>query len=177
MTSSSGFCSLIKIPLNFFDTAASSTVSPISCSDNVCASIVRTASAECFGEGNQYGDGSGTAGFYSPDLLFFDTILGTSLIANSSAPIVFGCNTSLFGDLTRSDRAVDGIFGFGRQELSVILQLSSRKITPKVFSHCLKGEGNGGDTLVLGEILDPNSNANSSLEKLCSGLISILKIL
>ncbi|KAL8526205.1 hypothetical protein ACS0TY_015430 [Phlomoides rotata] len=151
----------LGIPLNFFDTAASSTVSSISCSDNVCASIVRTASAECFGEGNQcgysfrYGDGSGTAGFYASDLLFFDTILGTSLIANSSAPIIFGCSTSLFGDLTRSDRAVDGIFGFGRQELSVISQLSSRKITPKVFSHCLKGEGNGGGTLVLGEILDP----------------------
>ncbi|KAK4396433.1 Aspartic proteinase-like protein 2 [Sesamum angolense] len=68
----------------------------------------------------------------------------------------FRCgSTSLFGDLTKSDRAVDGIFGFGRQDLSVISQLSSRGITPKVFSHCLRGEGNGGGVLVLGEILDP----------------------
>lgn len=86
----------LQIPLNFFDAAASSSVSPISCSDNVCASIVQTASAECFGESNQcgysfqYGDGSGTAGFYVSDLLYFDTILGTSLVANSSAPIIFG---------------------------------------------------------------------------------------
>ncbi|KAI3473305.1 hypothetical protein Pfo_030596 [Paulownia fortunei] len=151
----------LGIPLNFFDAATSSTVSPISCSDNICASIVQTASAECSAESNQcgysfqYGDGSGTAGFYVSDLIYFDTILGTSLVANSSAPIVFGCSTSLFGDLTKSDRAVDGIFGFGQQDLSVISQLSSRKITPKVFSHCLKGEGNGGGTLVLGEILDP----------------------
>lgn len=37
----------------------------------------------------------------------------------------------------------------------MISQLSSSRITPKVFSHCLKGEGNGGGILVLGEILDP----------------------
>ncbi|KAL0316174.1 UNVERIFIED_CONTAM: Aspartic proteinase-like protein 2 [Sesamum radiatum] len=122
------------IPLNFFDAATSSSVSPISCSDNICASMVQLASAECSTESNQcgysfqYGDGSGTAGIYVSDMLYFDTILGTSLIANSSAPIVFGCSTSLFGDLTKSDRAVDGIFGFGQQGLS---------------------------HLVLGEILDP----------------------
>ncbi|PIN21466.1 Nepenthesin [Handroanthus impetiginosus] len=148
----------LGIPLNFFDAATSSTVSPISCSDNICASIVQTASAECSAESNQcgytfrYGDGSGTTGFYVSDLLYFDTILGTSLVVNSSAPIVFGCSTSLYGDLTKSDRAVDGIFGFGQQELSVISQLSSRRIAPKVFSHCLKGDGNGGGVLVLGLI-------------------------
>ncbi|KAK6140027.1 hypothetical protein DH2020_026243 [Rehmannia glutinosa] len=109
----------LGIPLNFFDAATSSTVSPISCSDNICASIVQTASVECSAESNQcgysfqYGDGSGTTGFYVSDLIHFDTILGTSLVANSSAPIVFGCSTSLYGDLTKSDRAVDGIFGFG----------------------------------------------------------------
>ncbi|KAK6152348.1 hypothetical protein DH2020_014983 [Rehmannia glutinosa] len=151
----------LGIPLNFFNAATSSTVSHVSCSDSICASIVRIASAECSAESNlcdysfQYGDGSGTAGFYVYDMLYFDTILGTSLQANSSAPIVFGCSTSLFGDLTKSDRAVDGIFGFGRQGLSVISQLSSLRITPRIFSHCLKGEGSGGGILVLGEILDP----------------------
>ncbi|PIN11135.1 Aspartyl protease [Handroanthus impetiginosus] len=151
----------LGIPLNFFNAATSSTVSPISCSDHICSSIVQIASAECSTENNhcaysfQYGDGSGTSGFYVSDVLYFDTVLGTSLIANSSAPVVFGCSTSLFGDLTKSERAVDGIFGFGQQGLSVISQLSSRGITPKVFSHCLNGEGSGGGILVLGEILDP----------------------
>lgn len=60
------------------------------------------------------------------------------------------------GDLTRSDRAVDGIFGFGQQSLSVVSQLSSQGITPKVFSHCLKGNNGGGGILVLGKILEPN---------------------
>ncbi|XP_057779299.1 aspartic proteinase 36-like isoform X2 [Salvia miltiorrhiza] len=151
----------LGIPLNFFDPAASSTVSSMSCSDNICASIVQSAAAECFGESNQcgysfqYADQSGTAGFYVSDLLYFDSILGTSLVANSSAPIVFGCSTSLFGDLAKSTKALDGIFGFGRQDISVISQLSSYKIAPKVFSHCLKGDGNGGGIFVLGEILDP----------------------
>lgn len=56
----------------------------------------------------------------------------------------------------KPDRAVDGIFGFGQQEMSVISQLSSQGIAPKVFSHCLKGDDAGGGILVLGEIVDPN---------------------
>lgn len=66
------------------------------------------------------------------------------------------CSTSQTGDLTKSDRAVDGIFGFGQHDLSVISQLSSRGIAPKVFSHCLKGDDSGGGILVLGEIVEPN---------------------
>ena len=66
------------------------------------------------------------------------------------------CSTSQTGDLTKSDRAIDGIFGFGQQDLSVISQLSSRGLAPKVFSHCLKGDDSGGGILVLGEIVEPN---------------------
>lgn len=66
------------------------------------------------------------------------------------------CSTYQSGDLARTEKAVDGIFGFGPGALSVISQLSSKGMTPKVFSHCLKGEGNGGGVLVLGEILEPN---------------------
>lgn len=66
------------------------------------------------------------------------------------------CSTYQSGDLTKVDKAIDGIFGFGQQDLSVVSQLSSLGITPKVFSHCLKGEGDGGGKLVLGEILEPN---------------------
>ena len=66
------------------------------------------------------------------------------------------CSTYQSGDLTKTDKAVDGIFGFGPGALSVISQLSSRGVTPKVFSHCLKGGENGGGVLVLGEILEPS---------------------
>ncbi|XP_052173684.1 aspartic proteinase 36-like [Diospyros lotus] len=152
----------LGVELNFFDAATSSTASLVSCSDPICASVVQPATAGCSSQSNQcgysfqYGDGSGTSGYYVSDLLYFDTIVGTASIANSSTPIVFGCSTYQAGDLTKSDRAIDGIFGFGQQDLSIISQLSSRGITPKVFSHCLKGEGNGGGILVLGEILHPS---------------------
>ncbi|CAB4285864.1 unnamed protein product [Prunus armeniaca] len=52
--------------------------------------------------------------------------------------------------------ALDGIFGFSQGPLSDISQLLSQGLTPKVLSHCLKGDDNGGGTLVLGEILEPS---------------------
>ena len=57
--------------------------------------------------------------------------------------------------LTKSKRAVDGIFGLGQQEMSVVSQLASQGVVPKVFSHCLRGDKAGGGILVLGEILEP----------------------
>ncbi|KAG4383735.1 hypothetical protein GLYMA_13G148100v4 [Glycine max] len=88
--------------------------------------------------------------------MYFSLIMGQPPAVNSSATIVFGCSISQSGDLTKTDKAVDGIFGFGPGPLSVVSQLSSRGITPKVFSHCLKGDGDGGGVLVLGEILEPS---------------------
>lgn len=152
----------IGVELNFYDTGSSSTASMVPCSDPICPSVIQPAASDCTNQNNQcgysfqYGDGSGTSGYYVSDLLYFDMVLGNSLIVNSSAPIIFGCSTYQSGDLTKTDKAIDGIFGFGQQGLSVISQLSSRGITPKVFSHCLKGEGNGGGILVLGEILEPS---------------------
>ncbi|CAN0926242.1 Aspartic proteinase 36 [Linum grandiflorum] len=132
----------------------------ISCSDAICNAASRTGATQCSEIGHcgytiQYGDGSGTTGVYMSDTLFFDSIFSGSMVLNSSAPIVFGCSTYQSGDLTKTDKAVDGIFGFGQGPLSVISQLSSRGMTPKVFSHCLRGEGSGGGVFVLGEILEP----------------------
>lgn len=58
--------------------------------------------------------------------------------------------------MTKPDRAVDGIFGFGQQGLSVISQLSTQAIVPDAFSHCLRGGDNGGGILVFGQIVEPN---------------------
>lgn len=55
-----------------------------------------------------------------------------------------------------TDKAVDGIIGFGPGRMSVISQLSTRAIFPKVFAHCLKGDDEGGGTMILGQIYDPN---------------------
>ncbi|PNT18772.2 hypothetical protein POPTR_009G001700v4 [Populus trichocarpa] len=152
----------LHIPLNFFDPGSSPTASLISCSDQRCSLGLQSSDSVCSAQNNlcgynfQYGDGSGTSGYYVSDLLHFDTVLGGSVMNNSSAPIVFGCSALQTGDLTKSDRAVDGIFGFGQQDMSVVSQLASQGISPRAFSHCLKGDDSGGGILVLGEIVEPN---------------------
>ncbi|XP_062114895.1 aspartic proteinase 36-like [Humulus lupulus] len=157
----------LKIELNSFDLGSSTTASLVSCSDQICSLGLQSEDSACSSQSNfdqciysfQYGDGSGTSGYYVQDLLYMDTISadydnpGNN---NSSASIVFGCSTSATGDLTSRSRAVDGIFGFGQQEMSVISQLSSQGIAPNVFSHCFRGDNTGGGILVLGEIVEPN---------------------
>lgn len=151
----------LGIELEFYNPTSSASASPISCSANICNAALQTTEAGCSSGSSQctysfqYGDGSGTSGYFVSDMLYFDAVVGDSTTTNSSAPIVFGCSNYQSGDLTKSDRAVDGIFGFGQNELSVISQLSSRGISPRVFSHCLKGKANGGGILVLGEIVEP----------------------
>lgn len=151
----------LPIQLEFFDPSSSSTAKPISCSDQRCALGTRSSDSLCLDQNRcgytfQYGDGSGTSGYFIQDSMYLDTVVGNSLTSNASALTVFGCSTSQTGDLTKPDRAVDGIFGFGRNGLSIVSQLSSKGITPNSFSHCLKGGNGGGGTLVLGQIVEPN---------------------
>ncbi|XP_020272485.1 aspartic proteinase-like protein 2 [Asparagus officinalis] len=154
----------LSIQLEFFDPQKSSSASLIGCSDQRCSSALQSGEAACPASDSsmsqcsytfQYGDGSGTSGYYVSDTLYFDTVTENEQSANSSANVIFGCSNSQSGDLTKPDRAVDGIFGFGQHELSVISQLSSAGVSPKVFSHCLKGSDNGGGILVLGKIVEP----------------------
>ncbi|GJN17503.1 hypothetical protein PR202_gb04576 [Eleusine coracana subsp. coracana] len=155
---------ILWIELESFNPDASSTSSRITCSDDRCTAALQTGEAVCQSSDSSsspcgytftYGDGSGTSGYYVSDTMYFDTVMGNEQTANSSTSIVFGCSNSQSGDLTKADRAVDGIFGFGQHQLSVISQLNSLGVSPKVFSHCLKGSDNGGGILVLGEIVEP----------------------
>ena len=85
----------VQIQLSLFDTASSSSARLVSCSDPMCSSEFQTTATQC-SQSNlcsysfQYEDGSGTSGYYVSDMLYFDAVLGQSLIANSSALIVFG---------------------------------------------------------------------------------------
>ncbi|GMY25023.1 aspartic proteinase 36 isoform X4 [Fagus crenata] len=84
--------SALGIQLNFFDSASSSSAALVNCSDPMCTS----AATVCSSQSNQcsysfqFKDGSGTSGYYVSDAMYLDMILGQSLIANSSATIVFG---------------------------------------------------------------------------------------
>ncbi|KAK4741897.1 hypothetical protein SAY87_025485 [Trapa incisa] len=145
----------LNIPMTSFEPKSSSSASEISCSDDRCTKGIQSSDATCSSQNNlcgytfKYGDGSTSSGYYVSDNLYFDE-------TNSSSPVVFGCSTTVSGQLTKTDRAVDGIFGFGQQSLSVVSQLASQGLTPHAFSHCLKGDDNGGGILVLGEIVDPS---------------------
>ena len=89
------FCG-VQIELNFFDTVGSSTAALIPCSDPICTSRVQGAAAECSPRVNQcsytfqYGDGSGTSGYYVSDAMYFNLIMGQPPAVNSTATIVFG---------------------------------------------------------------------------------------
>ncbi|MCL7050312.1 hypothetical protein MKW94_026761 [Papaver nudicaule] len=146
-----------QIDLQFFDPSSSSSASTISCSDGLCSSIVHTGcsqNTQCSYE-IEYADGSQTAGFFVSDMLTLDTITATgNSMSNSSARVVFGCSNYQSGNLNKTDGPVGGILGLGQHGMSVIEQLSSRGISPKVFSHCLKGTDKGGGVLVFGEVVE-----------------------
>ncbi|XP_022747740.1 aspartic proteinase-like protein 2 isoform X3 [Durio zibethinus] len=109
----------LGIQLSLFDTASSSSARLVSCSDPLCFSEFQTTATQC-SQTNQcsysfkYGDESGTSGYYVSDMLYFDAVFGQSLIANSSALIVFGCSTYQSGDLTTTgDGSGGGIMVLG----------------------------------------------------------------
>ncbi|XP_009367276.3 aspartic proteinase 36-like [Pyrus x bretschneideri] len=148
------------LSFNFYDPANSSTARPVPCSDKLCKASLET---ECSHPTKQcrynlrYADEDEIAGYYMSDELYFDMIPVQSHVKiESSATVVFGCSTSVAGLLEGTIASVNGVFGFGQGLMSVISQLSSQGATANVFSHCLKGDDNGGGILVLGEILEPS---------------------
>ncbi|CAF2260845.1 BnaA08g27090D [Brassica napus] len=151
----------LQIELSFFDPGSSSSASMVSCSDKRCSSNFESESGcspnNLCSYAFKYGDGSGTSGYYISDFVSFDTVITSTLAINSSAPFVFGCSNLQTGDLQRPRRAVDGIFGLGQGSLSVISQLATQGLAPRVFSHCLKGDSNGGGVMVLGQIKRPDT--------------------
>ncbi|KAM2636493.1 hypothetical protein EV1_021116 [Malus domestica] len=142
-------------PISLYDYDNSSTAGLLPCSDR--------RSKHCSDDSNQceynipYTGGAETTGYFVSDEFSFDMIPVHSQVAHgSSTPIIFGCATTVSGLLARTEVSLNGVLGLSQGPLSVISQLSSRGITPSVFSHCLKGDGNGGGILVLGEILEPS---------------------
>ncbi|CAH1437886.1 unnamed protein product [Lactuca virosa] len=127
----------LQIPVSFYDPSSSSTSSPISCSDQRCSQAGQSSDSSCSNDQCsytfQYGDGSGTSGYYVSDLMHLETVVADSRSSNTSASVVFGCSTTETGDLVKSDRAVDGIFGFGQQVIGQIIE-PNMVFTPLVKS-------------------------------------------
>ncbi|CAM0885225.1 unnamed protein product [Alopecurus aequalis] len=141
--------------MELYNPDSSSTSSRISCSDARCAAADQTGSAVCqtsespsglCGYDITYTDRTKVSGYYVSDMIYFDTTMGNQHSA-SSASLVFGCANSVSHFLK-----TDGLLGFGRNQLSIVRQLHSQGVSPKVFSQCLKGSEGGGGILVLGKI-------------------------
>ncbi|KAF7076255.1 hypothetical protein CFC21_080938 [Triticum aestivum] len=141
----------LNITLEFYDPNSSSTSSKMLCSDNRCTYALETGAAVCnpsdsrssqCGYTNTYVDGSATSGYYVSDTLHFDAFMRNEQGVSSSASVFFGCSTSRSGNLH-----TDGIIGFGKNAISVISQLKTQGMSPKVFSHCLKGSKEGHITV------------------------------
>lgn len=89
---------LVQLELEFFDPKSSSSSSIISCSDQRCSYGIQTSDSMCSSSNKnsecmykfQYGDGSGTSGYYVSDSMHFDTVVGNGMILNSSAKVLFG---------------------------------------------------------------------------------------
>nr|KAJ0227587.1 hypothetical protein LSAT_V11C100040940 [Lactuca sativa] len=150
--------SKFNIPITLYDPLSSSTSTPVSCSDQICAQAGQTYNSSSCSH-NQctytiyYGDGSATLGHYVSDLIHLETFLTDTKSLNVSTSVVFGCSTMETGILATSDGAVDGVLGLGRQSLSIISQLSSQGIAPNSFAHCL---ADGGGILVIGQPTVPH---------------------
>ncbi|KAM1061298.1 hypothetical protein TB2_025374 [Malus domestica] len=142
-------------PISLYDYDNSSTAGLLPCSDRRCK--------HCSDESNHceysipYIGGAEATGYFVSDEFSLDMIPVHSQVAHgSSTPIIFGCSTTVSGLLAKTELSLNGILGLSQGPLSVVSQLSSRGIAPNVFSHCLKGDGDGGGILVLGEILEPS---------------------
>ncbi|CAM0885224.1 unnamed protein product [Alopecurus aequalis] len=152
-------CLSKNISRELYNPDSSSTSSRISCSDDRCAAADQTASEVCqtsdsssspCGYNITYSDNTRVSGYYVSDTMYFDTIMGNQRSASSSASVIFGCTNSL-----PKFMETDGLLAFGQNQLSIVSQLNSQGLSPKAFSHCLKGSEEGGGTFVLGKILAP----------------------
>ncbi|GKB89981.1 aspartic proteinase-like protein 2 isoform X1, partial [Tanacetum coccineum] len=68
------------------------------------------------------------------------------------------CGARQSGNLGSSEDALDGIFGFGKSNSSIISQLSSSGKVKKMFAHCLDGD-NGGGIFAIGHVVQPKVNS------------------
>ncbi|KAK6925423.1 Xylanase inhibitor, N-terminal, partial [Dillenia turbinata] len=144
--------------VNFFAPESSSTAFSLGCSQSFCHHKHLGIATTCL-KGNQcgytsnYADIIDSSGFFVSDLMIFDLVYENDTAVICSTNITFGCTISLTGLPTLQGQA-DGIIGLGHSEVSILSQLASSEEIPKIFSHCLMGEGFGGGVLLFGEILE-----------------------
>lgn len=146
--------------VNYYDPGTSTTSGLLPCWNNMCRAGSQSSDSFCStrtslcGFQLQYPDGN-AYGYYVADLLHVYAASDPDMKNAISSPLVFGCATMLTGNKTKSHKVVGGMLGLGPRNLSLISQLASQGVTPRAFSHCLRGDEIGGGLLVLGEVHIP----------------------
>lgn len=149
----------LGIKLNLYDPKGSSAAKLVTCDDTKCTMIYQRILEGCqSGVLCQYevtyGDGSVTSGYFVQDTFHYDKVSGNLQTTTGNTTVVFGCGAKQSGQLSSDDAALDGIFGFGQANSSVISQLGASGKTKKMFSHCLDSI-NGGGIFAIGQVVQP----------------------
>lgn len=152
----------LGIKLNLYDPKGSSSAKPVNCDDKKCTMIYQRVLDGCQSDmlcqyEVTYGDGSVTAGYFVEDTYHYDKVSGNQQTTSANTSIVFGCGAKQSGQLSSDDAALDGIFGFGQANSSVISQLAASGKVKKMFSHCLDNV-KGGGIFAIGQLVEPKLN-------------------
>ncbi|WOL01409.1 aspartic proteinase-like protein 2 isoform X2 [Canna indica] len=151
----------IGLNMTVYDPNKSSSRRLISCQDSFCLSVNGEV-PYCLEKmpcdySVRYGDGSSSAGFYVEDVVQYNRVSRDHRTKLVSANVTFGCGAENSGDLG-SHKALDGLIGFGKSNISMISQLAaSGKVSSRSFSHCLDST-DGGGIFVLGQVVEPKMN-------------------
>lgn len=149
----------LGIKLNLYDPKGSSSAKLVTCDDTKCTMIYQRILEGCQSDvlcqyEVTYGDGSVTSGYFVQDTFHYDKVSGNLQTTTGNTTVVFGCGAKQSGQLSSDDAALDGIFGFGQANSSVISQLGASGKTKKMFSHCLDSI-NGGGIFAIGQVVQP----------------------
>ncbi|KAI3989152.1 hypothetical protein MKX01_033188 [Papaver californicum] len=147
------------LTLKLYDPKHSSTAGLVPCSGGLCTGFYKGFIPSCLSDdvcpyGIQYGDGSGSIGYFVNDVIGFDQVFENLQTTAGNSSITFGCGVRQTGNLASSTGALDGLIGFGASSISMLTQLASSGKMKKKFAHCLYGK-NGGGIFVIGDVLLP----------------------
>ncbi|KAI3962498.1 hypothetical protein MKW92_033935 [Papaver armeniacum] len=147
------------LTLKLYDPRSSSTAELVPCSGGYYTEFNKGPISGCVSNGVcayglQYGDGSGSVGYFVQDVIGFDQVSGNLQTTTGNSSITFGCGLEQTGNLASSAGALDGLIGFGASSTSMLSQLASSGKVKKKFAHCLDGK-NGGGIFAIGDVVQP----------------------
>ncbi|KAI3861140.1 hypothetical protein MKW92_014231 [Papaver armeniacum] len=148
--------SSLGIKLKLYNPKASKSAKLVTCKQDFCSAAYTpgcTPDRLCKYR-DVYGDGSSTDGYLVEDIVQYDQVSGNLATMSANATVTFGCGAKQSGDFVTSTEALDGLLGFGQDNMSMISQLAAAGKAKKMFAHCLDGI-KGGGIFAIGQVVQP----------------------